>query len=193
MTVIVGDVSGKGTSAALYLFKIQGILRSLYAFGLTPRELFIRANQLLYRDLEKKSFVTAIGGFFETNKHRLILARAGHLPLFYYQSMGKKVEKITPKGLGLGLDKQDIFSAEIEEKTIKYNKGDVFVFITDGIVEALSVDGREFGEENLIKVLEHNYSENAKNIRDKIISEVNRFSANTLQHDDQTVVVVKAI
>ena len=193
MTVIVGDVSGKGTSAALYLFKIQGILRSLYGFGLTPRELFIRANQLLYRDLEKKSFVTAIGGYFDPNKNLLILARAGHLPLFYYYAKANKVEKITPKGLGLGLDEQILFSSEIEEKSFNYNKNDVFVFITDGITEAQSKDGKEFGEDNLIKVLEENHFHSAKKIRDQIISEVARFSVDTLQHDDQTVVVVKAI
>ena len=193
MTVIVGDVSGKGTSAALYLFKIQGILRSLYGFGLTPRELFIRANQLLYRDLEKKSFVTAIGGYFDTNKKLLILARAGHLPLFYYHAQSQQVKKITPKGLGLGLDEQHLFSSEIEEKSISYKMDDVFIFITDGITEAKSSDGNEFGEDNLARVLEENHSQSAKNIRDKIIAEVNRFSVDVPQHDDQTVVVVKAI
>jgi len=193
MTVIVGDVSGKGTSAALYLFKIQGILRSLYGFGLTPRELFIRANQLLYRDLEKSSFVTAIGGYFDTNKNQLILARAGHLPLFYYCTKMHSVEKITPKGLGLGLDRQDLFSSEIEEISIRYHKNDVFVFVTDGITEAKSMDGKEFGEDNLVKALEKNYSESAKRICDRIITEVSCFTANAPQHDDQTVVVVKAI
>ncbi len=193
MTVIVGDVSGKGTSAALYLFKIQGILRSLYGFGLTPRQLFIRANQLLYKDMEKKSFVTAIGALFDTNAKRLVLARAGHLPLFYYHSKQNQVEIITPKGMGLGLDKQDIFTSEIEEKIIEYDEQDVFVFITDGIIEAKNLQGSEFGEENLISVLQSSYAGNAKNIRDRIMSEVNRFSLNTLQHDDQTVVVVKAI
>ena len=193
LTVIVGDVSGKGTSAALYLFKIQGILRSLYGFGLTPRELFIRANQLLYRDLEKSSFVTAIGGYFDTQKNQLILARAGHLPLFYYCSQSHIVEKLTPKGLGLGLDRQDIFSSEIEERSIRYQKNDVFVFVTDGITEAKSSDGKEFGEENLINALKKNYSESAKRICDNIILEVSGFALNAPQYDDQTVVVVKAI
>ncbi len=193
LTVIVGDVSGKGTSAALYLFKIQGILRSLYGFGLTPRELFIRANQLLYRDLEKSSFVTAIGGYFDTNKNQLILARAGHLPLFYYCSKSHNVEKLTPKGLGLGLDRQDIFSSEIEERSIGWQKNDVFVFVTDGITEAKSADGKEFGEDNLVNALKKNYFESAKRICDNIILEVSRFAVNAPQHDDQTVVVVKVI
>ena len=192
MTVIVGDVSGKGTSAALYLFKIQGILRSLYGFGLTPKELFIRANQLLYRDLEKSSFVTAIGGYFNTKKNQLVLARAGHLPLFFYCAKTHRVKKITPKGLGLGLDRQELFSSEIEEKSINYKKDDVFVFVTDGITEAKSVDGKEFGEENVVKALEDYYSEGARLMCEKIIAEVSRFAVNVPQHDDQTVVVVKA-
>jgi len=191
VTVIVGDVSGKGTSAALYLFKIQGILRSLYGFGLTPRELFIRANQLLYRDMEKKSFVTAIGGYFDSNNKRLVLARAGHLPLFYFQAQFKRVKKITPKGLGLGLDEQNLFLSEIEEESLHYKKDDIFVFVTDGITEAKNAAGNEFGEDNLESVLEKNHSETAKMIRDKIINEVSRFSNNIPQRDDQTVVVVK--
>jgi phosphoserine phosphatase RsbU/P len=190
--VIVGDVSGKGTSAALYLFKIQGILRSLYGFDLSPRELFIRANKLLYRDLEKQSFVTAIGGFFNATKKRIVLARAGHLPLFYYHSKINKVQKITPKGLGLGLDEQNIFTSEIEETAFNYSKGDVFLFVTDGITEAKDFQGKEFSEEKLESVLEKIHSDNAEDIRDKIMTEVNNFSVNAIQHDDQTVVVVKA-
>ena len=121
------------------------------------------------------------------------MARAGHLPLFYYCSQSHSVEKLTPKGLGLGLDRQDIFSSEIEERSIWYHKNDVFVFVTDGITEAKSSDGKEFGEENLINALKKNYSESAKRICDNIILEVSGFALNAPQYDDQTVVVVKAI
>ncbi|HEX9975275.1 MAG TPA: PP2C family protein-serine/threonine phosphatase, partial [bacterium] len=152
VTVIVGDVSGKGTSAALYLFKIQGILRSLYGFGLSPRELFIRTNKILYRDLDRQSFVTAIGGFFDSKQRQLNLARAGHLPLFYYQSRSNSVQVLAPKGLGLGLDSESIFSAEIEETVLTYQSGDVFLFVSDGITEAQSKTGQEFGEENLVQI-----------------------------------------
>lgn len=193
VTVIVGDVSGKGTSAALYLFKIQGILRSLYGFGLTPRELFIRANQLLYRDLEKQSFVTAISGLFEAGKRRLVLARAGHLPLFYYQSKTKMVQVVTPKGLGLGLDSEKIFSSEIEETVVKYDPGDVFLFVTDGITEAQNKEKAQFGEDSLANVLKTCNSKNAVEIRDHIINTVRNFTMEMSQHDDQTVVVVKAV
>jgi sigma-B regulation protein RsbU (phosphoserine phosphatase) len=191
ITVVVGDVSGKGTSAALYMSKVQGILRSLHGFGLSPRDLFIRANHLLCHDMEKKSFVTTIGADFDTLSRRVVMARAGHLPLFYYGVKKQGVEKITPKGLGFGLDDEGIFATELEEKTMQYEAGDVFLFVTDGITEAHSSRGEEFGEESIVRILENSAGLSAAQIRDHVITAVKRFGAGTQQHDDQTVVVVK--
>lgn len=193
ITVIVGDVSGKGTSAALYMSKVQGILRSLHGFGLSPKALFIRANQLLCQDMEKKSFVTSLGADFDSATRRLVLARAGHLPLFYYHAQAQRVETITPKGLGLGLDNHGAFAIELEEKTIQYETGDIFLFVTDGVTEAQGRNGSEFGEESLLKILENNSTLSANLIRDQVISAVKRFAGEAIQHDDQTVVVVKAL
>jgi sigma-B regulation protein RsbU (phosphoserine phosphatase) len=193
ITVIVGDVSGKGTSAALYMSKVQGILRSLHGFRLSPRELFIRANQLLCHDMEKKSFVTSLGADFDSATRRLVLARAGHLPLFYYQAQNRKVEKITPKGLGLGLDNHGVFANELEEKVLQYETGDIFLFVTDGVTEAQGRNGSEFGEEGLLKILENNSTLSAHLIRDRVITAVKQFAGETKQHDDQTVVVVKVV
>lgn len=193
LTVIVGDVSGKGTSAALYMSRVQGILRSLHAFGLSPRDLFIRTNKLLWNDIEKKSFVTVIGGFFDASQRQLILARAGHLPLYYYNAKSRSVETIIPKGIGLGLEAEKLFSSELEERIIVYNPNDVFVFISDGITEAQKSDGAQFGEENLMKQLDMHSHQSAEQIRDKIITAVTNFVGGNEQHDDQTIVVVKAV
>lgn len=193
ITVIVGDVSGKGTSAALYMSKVQGILRSLHGFGLSPKALFIRANQLLCQDMERKSFVTSLGGDFDSATRRLVLARAGHLPLFYYHAGMQRVETITPKGLGLGLDNHGAFATELEEKIIQYETGDIFLFVTDGVTEAQGRNGSEFGEESLLKILENNSTLSANLIRDRVITAVKQFAGEAIQHDDQTVVVVKAM
>jgi len=193
ITVIVGDVSGKGTSAALYMSKIQGILRSLHEFNLSPRELFIRANRLLYKDLEKKSFITAIGAYFDSSKGSLVLARAGHLPLFYYHAKSKQVKWVTPKGLGLGLEQAEVFADELEEEIINYQPGDIFLFVTDGITEAQTHNGGQFGEEKLSEILSASSSFDANKLCDKVLSEVTLFAEDRLPHDDQTVVVVKAL
>ena len=192
LTVIVGDVSGKGTSAALYMSKVQGILRSLHSFGLSPRELFVRANRFLYNDLEKKSFVTAIGGAFDVDKHTLVLARAGHLPLFSFCGKDRRTGKITPKGLGLGLSADGVFESELEEKQIHFEPGDIFLFVSDGVTEGRRSDGEEFGEERLLDLLQSLADHSAGAIRDRIIDALKDFAAGADQHDDQTVVVVKA-
>ncbi len=190
--IVVGDVSGKGTSAAFYMSKVQGIMRSLSHFGLTPRELFIRANQLLINDLEKQSFITAVGASFKAEQRRLHFARAGHSPVFYYKAKTGVVSMLTPKGMGLGLTGSNRFENLLEEEEIAYETGDIFLFITDGITEAHNITGDEFGDEQLFDLLSESSNNSAKRIRDHIIAAVNRFSENTHQHDDLTVVVVKA-
>ena len=192
LTVIVGDVSGKGTSAALYMSKVQGIMRSLHGFGLSPKELFIRVNGLLCNDLEKKSFVTAIGGFFDTAARRLVLARAGHLPLYIYRSGTQTVERVLPRGIGFGLTADDLFATELEEKTLHYDTGDVFLFVTDGVTEASRSTGEQFGEEGVATLLARVSQTSAQEILDSVIASVRDFARDERQHDDQTVVVVKA-
>ena len=191
ITVVVGDVSGKGTSAALYMSKIQGMLRSLNVFGLSPREMFSRTNKLLWNDMEKKSFVTAFGALFEPAKRRVVLARAGHLPLLHYRAAARNVERIIPRGMGMGLSGNGAFDDELEEMQMSFSPGDIFLFVTDGITEGKNISGEEFGEERLIEVLRNYAHLNAGEIRDKVTSSVKIFSGEALQHDDQTVVVVK--
>ncbi len=193
VTIIVGDVSGKGTSAALYMSKVQGILRSLNNFNLSPRELFIHANKLLFGDIERKSFVTALGGFFLASKRRLVLARAGHLPLYYFNARNATVEEVTPRGLGLGLNSADLFSSHLEEKTIRYNSGDVFLFLTDGATEAQNAGGDEFGEDRVRDLLLDAAPLPAAQIRAQIVEKIQSFSDAGVQHDDLTIVVVKAL
>ncbi len=191
VTVIVGDVSGKGTSAALYMSKMQGIIRSLHAFNLSPGELFVRVNKLLSQDLEKKAFVTALGAFIDTDKQHLVLARAGHLPLFHYRATSNTVDLVTPRGLGMGLDRDELFASELEEMSVDYQSGDVFLFVTDGITEARNANGQEFGEDKLVEHLLAAASSDAESIRRKLFQKVKLLTDHGLPLDDQTVVVVK--
>ncbi len=191
MTIVVGDVSGKGTSAALYMAKIQGILRSLHGFGLSPGDLFIRANRLLCGDMEKNSFVTAVGAAFDAQARTVVLARAGHLPLYHYHAAGGTVEKVTPRGLGLGLNNAGLFTSELEEKIVHYTTGDVLLFVTDGVTEAQNESNELYGEERLMIALAAAAHSGAAAIRDALMNAIDTFASNAAQHDDETMVVVK--
>ena len=193
LTVIVGDVSGKGTSAALYMSKIQGILRSLHGFDLSPGDLFVRANRLLCNDLEKKSFITAFGAAFDPGNRTVILARAGHLPLYRFDSAKHRVDKVTPRGLGLGLNNSGLFSQELEEQRVDYGRGDLLVFVTDGVTEARNKQGEEFGEDRLMRFMESSATLSASDLRDRLFSAIQTFTYDVPQLDDQTIVIVKAV
>ncbi len=192
LTVVIGDVSGKGTSAALYMSKVQGILRSLHGFDLSPKELFHRANRLLCKDLEKRSFVTVLGAEFDTAKSSVAVSRAGHLPLLHFDAVTGTVRKVLPRGLGLGLNDASIFMTEMEEKEMQYRPGDVFLFATDGITEAYNVNG-DFGEDRLQQLLVTNRASSARRIQTMILEELSSFVGDREQHDDQTIVIVKAV
>ncbi len=190
VTVIIGDVSGKGTSAALYMSKVQGILRSLFTFGLSPRELFIRANRLLCRDLEKRSFVTVLGAEFDLALRTVHIARAGHLPLFYYNAAAHAVEKIVPPGIGLGLDDGDEPFSLLNEMSRDLHTGDVYLFVSDGITEARNDRGDEFGDDRLCAFLERHHAEPSSAVCENLYAEVKAFAGNVPQHDDQTIVCI---
>lgn len=192
ITVVVGDVSGKGTSAALYMSKVQGILRSLHGFDLSPKELFHRANKLLCQDLEKRSFVTVLGAEFDTAKKEVVVSRAGHLPLWHYCAASGTVKKVLPRGLGLGLNDDSIFTTEMEELSVRYSTGDVFLLATDGVTEAHNEHG-DFGEERLHELLKTKHTEPAQTIQETVLSDLISFIGDRDQHDDQTIVVVKIL
>jgi phosphoserine phosphatase RsbU/P len=189
--VIVGDVSGKGTSAALYMSKVQGILRSLHQFGLAPQELFLRANRLLCADLQKNSFITATAALFLPQRRQVKLVRAGHLPVFIYRASTGRVERIVPHGLGLGLSDAAIFASELEERTQDYRGGDILVLITDGVTEARDLAGQEYGEDRLTEVIRNAAALTAEEIRDLVVGDLSAFGGGADPHDDQTVVVIR--
>ncbi len=192
ITVVIGDVSGKGTSAALYMSKVQGILRSLHGFDLSPKDLFNRANKLLCQDLEKRSFVTVLGAEFDTEKRTVVVSRAGHLPLWHFDAASGEVKKVLPRGLGLGLNDASIFSNEMEERTVKYRTGDIFIFATDGVTEAHNDTG-DFGDERIHQSVVAHSGESASSIQSSLLSDLAEFTGDRMQHDDQTVVIVKVL
>jgi phosphoserine phosphatase RsbU/P len=195
LAVMIGDVSGKGTSAALYMSKLQGIVRSLHGFDLTPRQLFVRTNDLLGRDMERRSFVTVLGAFFDSPARTVTLARGGHLPLYHYVAATGGVRRWLPRGLGLGLTATELFATELEEFSLTYAQGDVFLFITDGITEAHGVDREEFGEARLLDLF--TTLAVARTPVSGIVTAINaaaaEHAAGAPQADDQTVIAIRAV
>ncbi len=189
--VMVGDVSGKGTSAALYMSKLQGIIRALQSLHHSPSQLLAAANNLIYGTIEKNSFITLTYAIFDLNQRHVLLCRAGHNATLHLQGRGSHL--LIPRGLGLGLAKSEIFVRETEELRLPLNSHDTFIFYTDGLVEARNLSGQEFGEENLVKLAAQYSDLHAEPLKQKIIEEAQKFVGYATQHDDMTVLVAKVV
>jgi serine phosphatase RsbU (regulator of sigma subunit) len=190
LTAIIGDVSGKGTSAALYMAKVQGIFRSLHSVGGSLRELFVRSNALLRGDISKSSFVTVLGVEFDPERNLARVIRAGNLPLYVKSADTGFVARIIPKGLALGMDDGARFTVELEEQTLSVRTGDVCLLVSDGITEARNTLGEEYGEDRLVAAFLQAPHLAADKIRAGILNDVQQFIGSAMPHDDQTIVVV---
>lgn len=190
--VVVGDVSGKGTSAALYMSQLKGILKTAVKFHSSLKELMAEVNALTFGSIEESSFITLTCGVFDLKNRNLHLVRAGHLPLIHYSAKKKTSMRIAPKGIGIGLENGRLFKKELQEKVVPIHSGDVLLFYTDGIVEACDEPGDEVEGRKLLEILEQNGRHHAHDLREKIISQARTNSAG-IQKDDMTLVVVRVL
>jgi sigma-B regulation protein RsbU (phosphoserine phosphatase) len=191
--VVIGDVSGKGVSAAFFMTMAKGIIKALSRINPSPKSLLSDMNSVFYENTPKEVFISLIYGLFDVANNTLTFARAGHNPLIVRKSVGDAPERLNPRGLAIGLEKGNIFAATIEEKAVPIQKGDVFIFYTDGISEMMNKNGDEFGEERLGQLINRHAHESAATILEKVTHEVNHFAGGANQHDDFTMVVVKVV
>ena len=186
--IVVGDVSGKGVSAAFYMSEVKGIFQSLSRLYPSPRAFMIKANEALSGSIDKHSFVSLIYVVLDVVTGQLTLARAGHCPLLHLS--GTHVTYLRPGGMGLGLSNGTAFEQSMEESTIHLKPGDVCVLYTDGVTEARAGDD-EFGYERLLQTVATSKTLSASALKDHIVQTVKAHADKPENDDDLTVVVVK--
>jgi serine phosphatase RsbU (regulator of sigma subunit) len=190
--VLIADVSGKGTSAALYMAELKGLLLALSHAERSPRQLLIAVNHLLADHLDNRSFVTMTYAVIDMNAGTLTVARAGHTPLIVVSHGHSDV--VVPDGMALGLrlpGATERFEQVLVEHTRRLCAGDAIVLYTDGITEAMDRSGELFGDAALARVLEGHPALGAAGIRERVLREVRAFVGDADQHDDMTMVVLK--
>ncbi|HEY4612620.1 MAG TPA: PP2C family protein-serine/threonine phosphatase [Bacteroidota bacterium] len=191
--IAIGDVSGKGTQAAFYMTLTKGFLRALARSSDSPAKVLTEANKLFYDNVERGAFISMVYGIFDSEHHVLKLARAGHNPVIMRKPQADNVEVIHPTGLALGLEPGDVFARTIQEVSIPYQSGDIFVFYTDGFPEAMNKKQEEFGEQRLCDVIQQYSGHSAQEVMEGVFKEMKDFVGKAKQHDDMTIVVVKIL
>lgn len=189
--VVVGDVSGKGVSAAFFMTLLKGILVSQTRHTQSPRDVLVQMNDLFYDNAQRGVFISVVYGIFDRLNGTFTYARAGHNPVIVHNHLKEDAEELCPNGMALGLDKGSMFADTLEEVEVQVNPGDVFVFYTDGFSEAMDKSYQEFGEDRLFDIIKTSMKKSAADILEGVQEGVKRFTGDTPQHDDMTMVVVR--
>ena len=196
IAVLIADVAGKGTSAALYMAELKGVILSLSRLYHSPRDLLINANKIISPQLDNRSFITMTYAIVDKNSGTLTYARAGHPPLLHVPGPGSSLSEVSslmPNGmaLGLNLDEEGMFNQVLVEENLTLAHGDMLVFYTDGITEAMNENFESFGEERLLASIEAHRDFDPDQLRQQIIGEIDAFVGKGTQHDDMTLVLLR--
>ncbi|HCY76322.1 MAG TPA: hypothetical protein DHV28_10405 [Ignavibacteriales bacterium] len=187
--VAVADVSGKGLAASLYMTKLQTMVQIVTKLNSSPREILIEINKRLYESIERSSFITMTLALFDTESRSVKFCRAGHMPLI--TANNGTVESIKTGGIGLGLEKGEVFEKTLQEVEIKIKSKQIFAFFSDGITEAMNESDEMFGEEKLTEILRGKSHNHSTEVMNNVWNEVKLFRGNALPNDDMTMVIVK--
>jgi len=180
----VGDVAGKGAPAALLTAVLQGVFASQASSGSSPSETLSRVNIALIRRAIESRFATALYAII-CPKGELTYCNAGHNPPMVFGRNG--VQRLDKGGLILGLFEHATF----EEGTVTLEAGDLLVAFSDGVTEALSIEGEEYGEQRLLDCVQANRDKSVSELLDSIFASVREFTAGAVQSDDVTALVLR--
>jgi sigma-B regulation protein RsbU (phosphoserine phosphatase) len=185
VAIVVGDVSGKGAPAAIYAALVSGILRSHSPIEPSPAEMLSAVNFSLGERRIDGQFVSLIYAVWDDLNRTLQIANSG-LPRPIYCHQGE-IEIIEATGLPLGL----FDDAEYDEFSFQANTGDLFIFFSDGILDATNSNGNLFGRRRVETIVKENCRLSAQEIVDAIFKAVQEHSAGGEAFDDQTILAIR--
>ena len=180
----LGDVAGKGPPAALLSAMMQGIFAAQAATSDPPSQTIARVNLALYRRGIESRFVTLMYGALYPDG-RLVYCNAGHNPPLIIGSSG--VRRLECGGPIVGLFE----GASYEEETVHMTAGDWLVVFSDGVSEALSASGEEYGEARIVSCVQGNIGKEPQLMLDALFANVRDFAHGAAQHDDITAMVLR--
>ena len=186
--VVIGDVSGHGIGAALFMATARALLRAFTHKGSNPAEILCDVNLFLERDMPAGSFMTLFFGELDGKTGSLRYANAGHNPAILFRKNGGTFEELGKTGPGLGLIEGIDYTVG---ETPPLNRGDILLLYTDGLPEAMNAD-KELFEMERVKTLLAGLQERApQEIVNQLVRAVTEFTRREVFEDDLTIVVVK--
>lgn len=179
---VIGDVSGKGISAAIFMAVSRTLIRATALKGDSVSECIQYVNNLLHKESVSSMFVTVFYGILNKQSGEVEYVNAGHNPPFGILSQETGKLELTG-GMALGV----VEDFNYKSKTIQLNKGDKLLLYTDGVIEAFNRDEEAYGEERFVNLLNETLDQPIKLIIEKILDDVHNFAGGASQSDDITL------
>jgi serine phosphatase RsbU (regulator of sigma subunit) len=183
--IAVGDVAGKGLSAALLMAKLQSTIRALVYDSTSLPELGNKLNRIFHRDSPAKIFASMIYAELNSESSKIKFINAGHYPPIIIRK--EKTEQLHKDAPALGIILESVFT----EQVVSFGQNDFMVIYSDGLTEAQNETGNFFGEARLIELLQNIQTKSSQQLGEFILSNVDLFIGKTPAHDDLTLVVLK--
>ncbi len=185
--LVIADVSGKSVPAALFMVLSRAMVRASASGERTAEEVAKIANDLIAADSKSGMFVTLFYAILDQEARTLRYVNAGHNPPLVLSGDTGDLTLLKTRGIAMGV----MEDAEMEERKIKLSEGDVVVFYTDGVTEAVDYGLDQFGVERLVEIVRFNRHLSAADLVEKITGAVLAFSEGEPQFDDITLMVLK--
>lgn len=194
LNIIVGDISGKGISAALLMANLQAAMHSQLlstrnaeseSAGRGLAEVMTQLNSQIYANSPPEKYATLFLSRYDSNSNRLWYCNAGHLPPILLNEKGAQL--LEAAGMVVGL----FPNAAYEAKSVELHPGTVLAIFTDGVTEAVNKADEEFGDQRLLDALKEICARKPEDIWNHIMSKVSEWQGDLPQHDDITLIVAK--
>lgn len=189
LSVLVADVSGKGSSAAFYMAELKGVINYLQKEDISPSRLISECHHSLKNSFDRVTFITMNMARFVLPEKKFQLARAGHTPALFYDAAKKECIELFPAGVAIGII--NFSNDKIKEIEINYKKGDILFLFSDGLSEIMNDEEEMLGVANLKRLLCKNGHLSAEEIKQRLLDFSIRFSESDINRDDLTFIIVK--
>jgi len=198
VALVLGDVSGKGISAALLMAAIQSALRAQFYNGVAPdrrlnpsqlsaSQVVDRLNRQLYENTPPEKYVTFFFAVYDARTRKLTYTNAGHLPPLLFR--GDKMERLEAGGTVVGLFPH----CPYEEGEVQLQPADVLLAYTDGITEPENIYGEEFGEARVLEVMRGVLRASPQALAEEVYRSVQEWTGSPDLYDDMTLVLARSV
>jgi sigma-B regulation protein RsbU (phosphoserine phosphatase) len=190
LAVAIADVSGKGVPASLIMAMCRGVLRREALEASLPSAVLQRVNSLLYPDIKEDMFISMAYAILDGPDGKFTLARAGHDAPLLYRAASGEVERLSPKGMALGIDSGEVFNRVCADLSLVLEPGDCVLLYTDGATEAMNADGVEYGLDRLSVALGAGAAQGAAAVLRHVAEDVRAFTGRESKQDDFTLIAI---